>query len=67
MSVEHVDTTKSLEWNINELYINGFDPQDIAEILGITLLRVAEYLAPLGLHFPEFGAPVRFDSNGRVL
>lgn len=67
MSVEHVDTTKSLDWNINELYINDFDPQDIAEILGISLLRVAEYLAPLGLHFPEFDEPVRFDSNGRVL
>ena len=67
MSVEHVDTTKSLDWNINELYINDFEPEDIAEILGINLLRVAEYLAPLGLHFPEFGAPVRFDRNGRVL
>ena len=67
MSVEHVDTTKSLDWNINELYINDVDPQDIAEILGITLLRVAEYLAPLGLDFPEFNAPVRFDRNGRVL
>ena len=67
MSVDHVDTTKSLDWNINELYINDFDPHEIAEILDITLLRVAEYLAPLGLHFPEFGEPVRFDSNGRVL
>ncbi len=67
MSVEHVDNTKSLDWNINELYINDFDPRDIAEILGITLLRVAEYLAPLGLNFPEFAEPVRFDSNGRVL
>jgi hypothetical protein len=67
MSVEHVDTTKSLDWNINELYINDFEPEDIAEILGINLLRVAEYLAPLGLHFPEFSAPVRFDHNGRVL
>lgn len=67
MPVKHVDTTKSLDWNINELYINSFEPEDIAEILGITLLRVAEYLAPLGLHFPEFSAPVRFDGNGRVL
>jgi len=67
MSVEHVDTTQSLDWNINELYINNFEPEDIAEILDITLLRVAEYLAPLGLDFPEFSAPVRFDSNGRVL
>ena len=67
MSVEHVDTTKSLDWNINELYINDVDPHEIAEILDITLLRVAEYLAPLGLHFPEFDAPVLFDSNGRVL
>jgi hypothetical protein len=67
MPVKHVDTTQSLDWNINELYINDVDPQDIAEILGITLLRVAEYLAPLGLHFPEFSAPVRFDHNGRVL
>ena len=67
MSVEHVDTTKSLDWNINELYINDVEPRDIAEILGITLLRVAEYLAPLGLDFAEFNAPVRFDSNGRVL
>ena len=62
-----VDITQSLDWNINELYINNFEPEDIAEILGITLLRVAEYLAPLGLHFPEFDEPVRFDSNGRVL
>ena len=67
MPVNHVDTTKSLDWNINELYINNFEPEDIAEILGITLLRVAEYLAPLGLHFPEFSAPVQFDRNGRVL
>ncbi len=67
MSVEHVDATKSLDWNINELFINDFDPQDIAEILGISLLRVAEYLAPLGMHFPEFSTPVRFDHNGRVL
>ena len=67
MSVEHVDTTKSLDWNINELFINDVDPQDIAEILDISLLRVAEYLAPLGMHFPEFSAPVRFDHNGRVL
>ena len=67
MPVKHVDTTKSLDWNINELYINDFEPEDIAEILGINLLRVAEYLAPLGLHFPEFSAPVRFDHNGRVL
>ena len=62
-----VDITQSLDWNINELYINGFEPRDIAEILGTTLLRVAEYLAPLGLHFPEFGKPVRFDENGRPL
>lgn len=67
MSVEHVDNTKSLDWNINELYINDVDPRDIAEILGITLLRVAQCLAPLGLDFPEFNAPVRFDHNGRVL
>jgi hypothetical protein len=67
MPVKHVDTTKSLDWNIYELYINNFEPEDIAEILGITLLRVAEYLAPLGLHFPEFSAPVQFDRNGRVL
>ena len=67
MTVEHVDTTKSLDWNINELYINDFDPHEIAEILGITQLRVAEYLAPLGLDFPDFNQPVRFDSNGRVL
>ena len=67
MTVEYVDTTKSLDWNINELYINDVDPHEIAEILGITLLRVAECLAPLGLHFPEFGASVRFDRNGRVL
>jgi len=67
MTVDHVDTTRSLDWNINELYINDVEPRDIAEILGITLLRVAEYLAPLGLDFPEFNQPVRFDSNGRVL
>lgn len=67
MSVKHVDTTKSLDWNINELFINDFDPQDIAEILDISLLRVAEYLAPFGMHFPEFAEPVRFSVNGRVL
>ena len=63
MPVNHV----ALDWNINELFINDVEAQDIAEILGITLLRVAQYLAPLGLHFPEFSAPVRFDHNGRVL
>ena len=63
MPVNHV----ALDWNINELFINDVDAQDIAEILGITLLRVAQNLAPLGLHFPEFSAPVRFDHNGRVL
>ena len=67
MTVEHVDTTKSLDWNINELYINDVDPHEIAEILGITLLRVAEYLAPLGLDFSEFNQPVQFDNSGRVL
>ena len=67
MSVKHVDNTKSLDWNINELYINDVEPRDIADILGISLLRVAEYLAPLGLDFSEFNQPVRFDHRGRVL
>ena len=44
---------------------NGYEIR--TEILNISLQRVAEYLAPLGLHFPEFAAPVRFDHNGQVL
>jgi len=67
-SDDYVDTTKSIDWNINNLYVMGdFEPEDIAEILGITLFRVAQCLAPHGLHFPEFSQPVRFDRNGQVL
>ena len=42
MSVEHVDTTKSLDWNINELYINDVDPNEIAEILAMAKDLVAQ-------------------------
>jgi len=49
-----VDLNKDLDYNINELYINRFDPEDIVEVLNITLFRVAQCLAPLGLDFPEF-------------
>jgi hypothetical protein len=47
--------------------MGDFEPEDIAEILGITLLRVAQCLAPHGLDFPEFDEPVVFDRNGQVL
>ena len=67
-SDDYVDTTKSVDWNIGNLYVMGdFEPEDIAEILGITLFRVAQCLAPHGLDFPEFNDPVGFDCNGQVL
>ena len=67
-SDDYVDTTKSIDWNISNLYVMGdFEPEDIAEILGISLLRVAQCLAPHGLDFPEFNEPVVFDHDGNVL
>ena len=67
-SDDYVDTTKSVDWNIGNLYVMGdFEPEDIAEILGISLFRVAQCLAPHGLDFPEFNDPVGFDHDGNVL
>jgi hypothetical protein len=67
-SDDYVDTTKSVDWNISNLYVMGdFEPEDIAEILGITLFRVAQCLAPHGLDFPEFNDPCVFDEHGNLL
>lgn len=55
-----VDVNQGLDFNINELYINRFEPKDIVQVLNIDLLRVAQCLAPLGLDFPEFNQKVDF-------
>jgi hypothetical protein len=47
--------------------MNDFEYEDIQEILNISLLRIAQYLAPHGVHFPEFSQPIKFDKHGNLL
>jgi hypothetical protein len=47
--------------------MNDFEYEDIQEILNISLLRIAQYLAPHGVHFPEFSQPIKFDRNGKLI
>ena len=46
---------------------NDFEYEDIQEILNIDLFRLAQCLAPHGVHFPEFSQPIKFDRNGKLL
>ena len=66
-SDDFVDVNEDLDYNINILYMNDFEYEDIQEILNISLLRIAQYLAPHGVHFPEFSQPIKFDRNGRLI
>ena len=66
-SDDFVDQNETLDYNITQLDMNNFEYEDIQEILNIDLLRIAQCLAPHGVHFPEFSQPVKFDRNGKVL
>jgi hypothetical protein len=66
-SDDFVDVNEDLDYNINILYMNDFEYEDIQEILNIDLLRIAQYLAPHGVHFPEFSQPIKFDKHGNLL
>jgi hypothetical protein len=66
-SDDFVDENETLDYNITQLHMNDFEYEDIQEILNIDLLRIAQCLAPWGVHFPEFSQPVKFDRNGKVL
>ena len=66
-SDDFVDVNQDLDYNINILYMNDFEYEDIQEILNISLLRIAHYLAPHGVHFPEFSQPIKFDKHGNLL
>lgn len=66
-SDDFVDVDEDLDYNINILYMNDFEYEDIQEILNISLLRIAQYLAPHGVDFPEFNDPCVFDEDGNLL
>ena len=66
-SDDFVDETETLDYNIMILDQNDFEYKDIQYILNIDLLRLAQCLAPHGVHFPEFSQPIKFDRNGRLL
>jgi hypothetical protein len=66
-SDDFVDETETLDYNIMILDQNDFEYEDIQEILNIDLLRLAQCLAPHGVHFPEFSQPIKFDKHGNVL
>jgi hypothetical protein len=66
-SDDFVDENETLDYNIMILDQNDFEYEDIQEILNINLFRLAQCLAPHGVHFPEFSQPIKFDRNGRLL
>jgi hypothetical protein len=66
-SDDFVDETETLDYNIMILDQNDFEYEDIQEILNIDLLRLAQCLAPHGVHFPEFSQPIKFDKHGNLL
>jgi len=66
-SDDFVDVNETLDYNILILDQNDFEYEDIQEILNIDLLRLAQCLAPLGVHFPEFSQPIKFDKHGNLL
>ena len=66
-SDDFVDETETLDYNIMILDLNDFEYEDIQEILNIDLLRLAQCLAPHGVHFPEFSQPIKFDKHGNLL
>jgi hypothetical protein len=66
-SDDFVDETETLDYNIMILDQNDFEYKDIQYILNIDLLRLAQCLAPHGVHFPEFSQPIKFDKHGNLL
>ena len=66
-SDDFVDINETLDYNIMILDQNDFEYADIQEILNIDLLRLAQCLAPHGVHFPEFSQPIKFDKHGNLL
>ena len=66
-SDDFVVETETLDYNIMILDQNDFEYADIQEILNIDLLRLAQCLAPHGVHFPEYSQPVKFDKHGNLL
>jgi hypothetical protein len=66
-SDDFVDETETLDYNILILDQNDFEYKDIQYILNIDLFRLAQCLAPHGVHFPEFSQPIKFDKNGRLI
>ena len=66
-SDDFVDENETLDYNIMILDQNDFEYEDIQEILNIDLLRLAQCLAPHGVHFPEFSQPIKFDKHGNLL
>ena len=66
-SDDFVDINETLDYNIMILDQNDFEYEDIQEILNIDLLRIAQCLAPHGVHFPEFSQPIKFDKHGNLL
>ena len=66
-SDDFVDVNETLDYNIMILDQNDFEYEDIQEILNIDLFRLAQCLAPHGVHFPEFSQPIKFDRNGKLL
>ena len=66
-SDDFVDVNETLDYNIMILDQNDFEYADIQEILNIDLLRLAQCLAPHGVHFPEYSQPIKFDKHGNLL
>ena len=66
-SDDFVDINETLDYNIMILDQNDFEYADIQEILNIDLLRLAQCLAPHGVHFPEFSQAIKFDKHGNLL
>ena len=66
-SDDFVDENETLDYNIMILDQNDFEYEDIQEILNIDLFRLAQCLAPHGVHFPEFSQPIKFDKHGNLL
>ena len=66
-SDDFVDVNETLDYNILILDQNDFEYEDIQEILNIDLFRLAQCLAPHGVHFPEFSQPIKFDKHGKLL
>lgn len=66
-SDDYVDVEQGLDYNIMALDQADFEYEEIQEILNISRFRLAQCLAPHGVHFPEFAQPIKFDRKGLIL